>query len=149
MIDKHYKVALVATEALPCYRSGGGMTAGTTAKTIGAADANNLLSLKGAVTGHRGFQAADVAGRFGASPSGFTDGLGRAPGTFVSLFDAAGIRRDFNCLNAPTGIESAQVERLKGDCFPGGNNAVAENSAIWASRCTTRLVVLKTHSILT
>jgi hypothetical protein len=125
MIDKHYKVAMILL-TLPL--SFGGGNARTTAKTIGAADSKNLLTLKSA-TGSHGFRTTDVAGRFGASPGDFAGGLGHAPGTFVSSFNVAGTTRDANCLNATLEIENPQVEWLNGDCLPsGGEKSIGGNS---------------------
>jgi hypothetical protein len=113
MTDKHYKVALILL-TLPL-SFGGGTSA---EKTTGAADANNLLSLNRPATGHRGFQPADVAGRFGAGPSDFGDSPGGTPGTFVSSFGAAGIKRDPNCVN------------LNGNCLSAGDNFSTGSSAM-------------------
>jgi len=125
MNDKHFKVALILL-TLPL-SFGGGTTAGTAAaKTIGAADGNNLLSLKGSARGHRGFQPADVPVRFGASLGGFGDGLGRTPGTFVSSFGAV----DTNCLSSTTVNQNPTVDRLNADCFPAGNNSNTGSSAM-------------------
>jgi PEP-CTERM motif-containing protein len=113
MSDKHYKVALILL-TLPL-SFGGGTSAG---KTTGAADANNLLSLKESTAGHRGFQPTDVAGRFGASSSDFGDGLGRIPEMYVSSFGVAAIKRDASCVNLNSSCLST------GDTFSAGNSAM-------------------------
>jgi len=124
MNDKHFKVALILL-TLPL-SFGGGTAAGTTAaKTIGDADANNLLSLKESARNHRGFQPADVPGRFGASISGIADGLGRESGMFVSSFGA----NDTNCVSSTTLNQNPEVDRLNANCFPGGDNSIAGNSS--------------------
>lgn len=126
MNDKHYKVALILL-TLPL-SFGGGTAGGTSAKAIGAADANNQLSLKEPTRGHRGFQPADVPGRFDESLSGFADGWGRSPSSFVSSFGASGIKRNANCLGAIT--EGPEADRLNGDCFPARDNSGVGNSSM-------------------
>lgn len=112
MTDKHFKVALILL-TLPL-SFGGDTTGGATAKTAGAVDANYLQSLKESAKGHRGFQSADVAGRFGA----VTDGLAGTPGTFVSSFDAVETKRDAKCLSSNI------------NCIAGGEYSTAGNSAM-------------------
>jgi hypothetical protein len=124
MNDKHFKVALILL-TLPL-SFGGGTTAGTMAKTTGAADTNSFPSFKKSATGSRGFRSSDVAGRFGASPSDFADDLGRTPGAFVSSFGAV----DTNCLSSTTVNQNPELDRPNGDCFPAGNNSSAGNSAM-------------------
>jgi hypothetical protein len=124
MNDKHFKVALILL-TLPL-SFGGGTTAGTTAKLNDTADANNSLSLKKSAMSSRGFRASDVAGRFGASPNGFADGVGRPSGTFVSSISAV----ETNCLSGTAVNRNAELDHPNADCFPSGNNLRTGNSAM-------------------
>jgi|HubBroStandDraft_3_1064219.scaffolds.fasta_scaffold25235_2 hypothetical protein len=123
MNDKHYKAALILL-TLPLSFGGGTTTGSAAGKAFGDTDASNRLSLKAAATGTRGFKTGDVAGRFGASPTDFADGLGRISGTFVSSFGKA----DTNCDNSAT--EIPESDHLNANCFAGGDNPGAGNSAM-------------------
>jgi hypothetical protein len=123
MNDKHYKAALILL-TLPLSFGGGTTTGSAAGKAFGDTDANNRLSLKAAATGTRGFKTGDVAGRFGASPTDFADGLGRNSGTFDSSFGKA----DTNCNNSAT--ESPEADPLNANCFAGGDNPSTGNSTM-------------------